>query len=371
EVGGSERQLVALIGGLPKDRFECHIVCLSGFGELEGAAREAGATLYDLGYRRRGAAGQAPKPRFGALLAICRLSRILRRLRPDVLHTLIPVCNILGIAASRLVRVPHVVCTRLALGAYRDQSRAIARLEDWSDRRFQLIHCKSQGILEDIAGNGVVPRDRMRVVYNGLDPARFGNREKRSDLRNEFQIPWDVPVVGMVANLIGYKGHREVIAAAPGVLRVFPQARFLFVGRDDGIQGDLTRQAAELGIGDSIVFAGLRQDIPDLMASMDVLVSASHQEGFSNVIIEAMASFLPVVATRVGGSPEAVEDGLTGYIVPPGSSKAIEEAILSVLRSDDQGKLMGQAGRDRVVDRFSYEAMIEGMVAFYGELGQR
>lgn len=301
-----------------------------------------------------------------AMLTVPRLARLLRQIRPDILHTLIPVCNVLGPVAGKLARVPHIVCTKLALGVYRDSSRFLPIMEDFCDRFFDLVHCKSQGILDDIAAREPIPRSRMRVIYNGLDTSRYERSGTRPN-REEFGIPDDAFVIGMVANLIPYKGHAEVVTAARTILDAFPTARFLFVGHDNGIQAQLESQAESLGVRGAITFTGVRRDIPNLMAQMNLLVSASHQEGFSNVLLEAMASGLPIVATRVGGNPEAVENGVTGLIVEPHAPDQLASAILSIMREPGKAAAMGERGRERVKRLFSYEAMINGMKRFYAE----
>jgi len=369
DVGGSERQLVGWVRGLPKDKYECHVICLSGFGPLESDARAAGAILHDLRYPRRRAPGTIRGSTLpSALMAWLRLVRLLRKLRPDVLHTLIPACNILGGAAGRIARVRSMMCTKLALGHYRDNSPILARLENIIDPWFDLIHCKSQAIIEDVLRREPVPREKLRLVYNGIDLSRFESLPDALTVRNELGLRVDDLVVGTVANLIPYKGHKDIIEAARLLLPKNPRLKFLWVGRDDGIGESLFRYASELGVRECIVYVGPRSDVPRLMAGMDVLLSASHEEGFSNVVLEAMAARLPVVATRVGGNPEAVVDGITGIIVEPRNPVSLASGLEKVLEDDETRRRMGLAGRARVEQEFSYEAMIRGLDRLYDEL---
>ena len=368
EVGGTERALVALLEGLPSERFERHVVCLSGFGPLEAEARRAGATLHDLGYARLREGGAARLGKAATVaVTVGRLARLLRRERIDILHTMIPVANILGAFAGRIARVPRVCCSKLSLANYRDTNRPVAVLESLTDRWFDLVHCKSQGIVEDVARREPIPRGRMRVVYNGLRTEQYEGIGGEL-VRRELGIGPVEFVVGMVANLIPYKGHRDMLNAAAEIVAAQPATRLLFVGRDDGIGGELMAQAASLGIGENLLLAGSRRDIPQVMAAMDCLVSASHEEGFSNVIIEAMASALPVVATRVGGNPEAVDDGVTGLIAEPRSPAGLAKAVLTLIGDREGARAMGQRGRVRARELFSYGAMIRGMEEFYAEL---
>lgn len=368
EVGGSERQLVALNAGLPNAQYEKHIICLSGYGPLEADARSTGATLHDLAYPRIKTAGTIGWRNIPTALAtLGRLVRLLRRLRPDILHTMLPVCNVLGLVGGKLARVPHIVCTKLALGVYRESSRILPILEDMTDPRFDLVHCKSQGIVKDISAREPIRPEKMRVIYNGLHAEKYENVDG-SAVREEFHIPPEAFVIGMVANLIPYKGHADMLEAAAKVLERFPQVRFLFVGRDNGILASLLEQARAAGIEHALSFTGERRDIPQQLAAMNMLVSASHQEGFSNVLLEAMASGLPIVATTVGGNPEAVEEGVTGYLVEPHAPAQLAEVILRVVEDPQRAKEMGAKGRERVKRLFSYEVMISGMEEFYGEV---
>ena len=177
----------------------------------------------------------------------------------------------------------------------------------------------------------------------------------------------DETLITVLANLIPYKGHAEVVATAPAVVAAHREARFVFVGRDDGIGPSLARQAEEAGVGNRITLAGPRRDIPDVLAASDILLSASHEEGFSNVILEGMEAGLPVVATRVGGNPEAVADGVTGVIVAPRDPADMARGLLEVLSRPDKGRVLGAAGRERVSREFTYGAMIAGMREFYRE----
>ncbi len=369
DVGGSERQLVAWVRGLPKERYECHILCLSGFGPLEQAARDAGAILHDLRYPRKRAPGTIRGSTLPAAFAAwLRLVFLLRRLRPHILHTMIPACNVLGGAAGRVARVNRMICTKLALGHYRDKSRILARLENIVDPWFDLIHCKSRAIMEDVLRREPVPAEKLRLVYNGIDLAPFENLPSRAEIREKLGLDQKSIVVGTVANLIPYKGHAEIVEAAALLVPKFPHMRFIWVGRDDGIAASLFERARTLGIENHLCFLGPRQDVPHVLAAMDMLVSASHEEGFSNVILEGMAAGLPVVATRVGGNPEAVVDGETGIIVEPRDPAALATAIEKLASSPELAKTMGEKGRLRVHQEFSYQSMIRGLENLYQEL---
>lgn len=368
ESGGTERQLALLLESLPSAKYEKHVVCLSGLGPLAERFRACTTSISDLKYprlRRNGKLIWKNLP--STVLSVLRLHRTLRRLRPDILHTLIPVCNVMGSIAGKLARVPVIVCSRLSLGNYRDTNRLFAQLENFTDRFFVLIHCKSIGIKDDVVRREPVDPDDLKVIYNGINAEKYGQPFHKDPLRKELRLEPDSPVIGMVANLRPYKGHADMIEAMPAVLRRHPRVRFLFIGRDDGIQAQLRTRAAELGVDSAITWAGERNDVPKLLQLMNLLVSASHEEGFSNTILEAMASALPVIATHVGGNIEQVADGITGILVPPSSPESLANAMIAILDDPPYGEKMGRHGYRRITHNFSQTAIAQQMEEFYQE----
>ncbi len=369
EVGGTERALAALLRGLPPERFDVHVICLSGFGPLEEEVRSTGAHLFDLGYARRTNTGNRWWRTAASLPgAILRLVRYLRQERIEVLHTMIPACNIYGAVAARMAGVPHLCCSKLSLANYRDSSRLLAAAESITDRWFQLVHCKSRGIVEDVARREPIPRDRMRVIYNGIRIDDYLAVRNRARIREEFGASPETFLLGVVANLNAYKGHADLIEAISLCSKTLPHLSGVFVGRDDGIGEELQRKIDTEQLQDRIRLVGARSDISDVMSGLDALISASHEEGFSNVILEAMASALPVIATRVGGNPEAVEENVTGLLVEPRNIEHMAAAIQQLATNPQVTRKMGERGRDRVRALFSNDAYIQGMLGFYDEL---
>lgn len=171
-------------------------------------------------------------------------------------------------------------------------------------------------------------------------------------------------VIICLANLIKYKGHRDFLYAIKEINRL-NNTHFWFVGEDRGIRSELESLARQLDIEHRIEFLGTRLDIPELLAASDISVLASHEEGFSNVILESMAAGLPVVATDVGGNGEAVVNGVTGWLVPPKNSGVLAKKIIDLLENPDRAKKMGEQGRARVKAHFSVERLVNQHIALY------
>jgi len=174
-------------------------------------------------------------------------------------------------------------------------------------------------------------------------------------------------VMSIVANLIPYKGHADLVDALALAAPDLPSGwRLLCLGRNDGIGDCLRQRAAMAGIGDNILWLGSRRDVPQILAASDIGLLVSHQEGFSNAVLEGMAAGLPMVVTDVGGNAEAVADGDTGYVVPARDPQALAAAIRRVAR-DPQRRLMGERGRERIHQHFSLDACVDAYERLYEE----
>jgi glycosyltransferase involved in cell wall biosynthesis len=194
-------------------------------------------------------------------------------------------------------------------------------------------------------------------------------------VRREFGLAPATPLVTVVSRLVDLKGLDSFLAAAARLALRYPSARFLIAGEpahdDSGYGVSLARLAARLGIGDRVIFAGLRADVPALLAASTVAVMPSLNEALSNVLLESMAAGVPTVATRVGGTPEAVVDGVTGLLVPPGDAPALAAAVGRVLESPTLAHRLGRAAREVVEQRFTLRRMVDDTERLYTSLLER
>jgi glycosyltransferase involved in cell wall biosynthesis len=193
------------------------------------------------------------------------------------------------------------------------------------------------------------------------------NMQAAARVRQIFDVPIDVPLVGSVGRLHPQKDFATLLAAIAQVRKRIPTVRLLLVG-DGELRDELESQSRSLGLSEIVTFAGSRTDVPEILAAVDVFTLSSLWEGMSNAALEAMAAGLPVVATAVGGTPEVVVDEVTGLLVPPHDPTSLAGALTTLLREPALRRRMGQAGRERVQEQFSVERMVCRTEALYTEM---
>ena len=364
DLGGAERQLVALAKGLDRSRFLPLVFCLTATGPLAADLEEAGIEAKCFGLRGL-KVWRNPIRIARYLLA---LFTDLKKEEPEIVHGLLFHAYILGTFAAKIARVPIVITSRRSLGHFKAGKPHSLLAERLVNRMTDLIIANSEAVKQDVVRQEKVEPSKVRVVYNGIDPSLYDVPADPA-LRASLGIPEEAKVVGVIANLIHYKGHCFLLQAWQTVKQKIPGARLLLIG-DGPLRGELEALVKELHLEEEVLFLGSRQDIPQLLALMDVAVLPSLEEGFPNAVLEAMAAGKPVVATNVGGVPEAIIHEETGFLVPPKDPKALADAIIRVLSDPELAMNMGKAGRDRVIREFSLDRMVRSIEQVYEELTQ-
>lgn len=372
ELGGAERHLLSVCAGLKARGHNPMVFSIITGGPLTAAFESAGVPV--LGIRLPAWVDRLiPHPRarawVGVLLSAAVLWVHLWRLRPAVLHFFLPMAYLMGGMVSFFGPPALRIMSRRSLNHYQAAHSRLARLERRLHRRMDLICGNSQAVIADLRAEGV-QENQLRLIYNGVDLSRFENPPRsREAVRQEIGAPVDALVFVIVANLIPYKGHADLVEAFGIIRDRLPQGWECWcIGRDDGIVAGLQLKARRLGIDAHIRFLGSRYDVPDLLNASDIGVLCSHEEGFSNAVLEGMAVSLPMVVTDVGGNAEAVTDGATGRVVPPRSPDALAGALLAVAEDADRAT-MGRRGQDQVRTVFSINACLDAYEALYREGG--
>jgi glycosyltransferase involved in cell wall biosynthesis len=369
-LGGAETQMAALIRQLGSFGYLCSVFVLEPAGPVRRCLEQAGISIYEGGY-----VSTWPRPQKMLLLFLAqlRLTKVMLRLKPDIVHCYLPLTNFMGAAAGCLTGVSRVIISKRALGTHQDRNKGWRPFDVAAFRISKIVTANSRAVAEDTVIRDKGHLSKIRVIYNGIDADRLfydpvERRQVRERTRRSLEIPENVKVVTAVANLIPYKGHADLIEAAADVVKRMPQSMFFMVGEDRGIGRRLCEMVRTLNLKDHVRFLGQRHDIADILVASDLAVLPSHEEGFSNVILEAMAAGLPVVATRVGGNPEAIVEGQTGWLVPPKDPAALAEKILDSISDPAKAARWGEAGRQRVQDLFSIDRMVAEHVELYEEI---
>jgi glycosyltransferase involved in cell wall biosynthesis len=362
ETGGAENQLALLAGCLAAEGHRVTVFSFQDGGSLKSRLQEAGVFVTSGGMKP----GDMRRAPWKLLPAQFRLFKAVRRKRPDVIHGFLPLITFLAAFAGKLCGVQRIVTSRRALGNHQDRYPVLFFPDLLSNMLSDWITVNSAGVGQDLIRRERIGSKKIVHIYNGVETKRFSQASvDRKRLRQEKGLNPSAPVVITVANLIPYKGHHDLLLAAKTVIRQVPDACFLMVGEDRGIQSELEKMARSLGVNKNIVFFGGRTDVPELLAVSDLFVLPSHEEGFCNSLLEAMAAGLPVVATAVGGNPEAVANGETGWLVPARDADALAEKIIDLLANPDQSKKWGICGRERMAARFSVATMVNRHLALY------
>ncbi|MBX6311518.1 MAG: glycosyltransferase family 4 protein [Isosphaeraceae bacterium] len=330
------------------------VVCLERPGTLAPQVEALGARVACV-YKRPGI----------RLETIGRLRTVLRDLRPDVVHTHQIGALFYGGPAARSVGVPLIVHTEHGKNyAERPRAQMLGRLAGLLATRF---FCVSEDIAAEVRSHRIASRPKVHVVPNGIDTARFRQRGDVQALRRSLGIPPEAPVVGTIGRLDEIKRQDLLLRAFARAGVLIPEAHLLLVG-DGPLMGELRTLAAGLRLGKRVHFAGYQEQPEHYLQVMDVFALTSRSEGMPLVVLEAWAAGVPVVASRVGGLPELIDEGQTGLLFAPGDECALAAALCGLLTDPGRARRLGEAGQRRVESMFDVRRMASDYQRHYGEL---
>jgi L-malate glycosyltransferase len=361
-VGGTETQAVELALRLPVSEYEIMMGCLRAQGPLLEKLRGSAVKVRE--FHPSGGLDSA-----AGLYELIRLARYLRREKFDVVHTHDLWSNLMGVPAARLAGVPAIVSSRRDLAHfdwYQGKRRHwLRRIQNLSG----VVLANATPIRDALISEDGFAPEKLRVIHNGVDTEKFQRAQR--DRERLFPDLGNAILVVLVGNMHSdVKGHPWLIAAAPTVVREFPEVRFVFAG-DGESRPTFAAQVAQLGLEGTFKFLGRRIDIPEILASCDLAVLPSRAEGLPNAVLEYMAAGLPTIASRVGGTAELVQDGITGLLVPAEDANALAGALLQFLRNPEQARQIANNGQRFAVENFSFERLIREIDELYAELLER
>jgi len=350
---GGQNQVLLTVNGLREIGHRAALVAHPD-GELRRRAAE-GLELIPL----------APRAELD-LSAAWRLARLVKRLRPEVVHA----HDAHGVAMASLAlslggaaQSPVLVASRRVDFHLRQNS-----FSRWKHRQVDCFICASEAIRQMLVADGV-PAERTVTVHEGIDIDHV-RAAPPVNVHEAFWLPHNAPVVGNIAALVPHKGQRHLIEAARLVVQRMPDVRFLILGEGE-LREMLERQVREYRLEKHVFLPGFRTDVLGCLKSFDLFAMSSVTEGLGTALLDAMACGKAIVATRTGGIPEVVDDGVTGKLVGARDHAAMAQAILELLNDHAGRERMGDAGRARVEASFTVERMIAGTAAVYARLAGR
>ena len=358
--GGTENQFMALGRQLDPAHFDLEFACLRRWGpyvqELEGL----GIPLEEY-----------PVTTFRSVQALAqqaRLARHISRRRIQIVHAYSFYGNVFAVPPARLV-APVVIASIRDCAPYLTPMQK--RVHRYACQLADCVLVNADAVRDWLIAEGYEP-SKIVVIRNGVDLTQFKTTPDPGNTCLKLGLPSGTPIVAVVSRLARLKGIEDFIKAAAVLKRSHPDARFLIIGEtapaDTGYLDVLHRLAGELGVADRVVFSGIRADVPSLLSGVAVSVMPSLNEALSNVLLESMAAGAPTVATRVGGTPEALTDNVNGLVVAPGESRPLAAAIARLLDDRSLAVRLGRAARREIEDRFSVDRMVAATKQLYLEL---
>lgn len=358
--GGSESQAVALTKALKAEgSLDVFAATLNGEGVLRAEIDGIGLTeilefpltsFYDLNFARQ----------------VRSFAKYLRSNKIDIVSTHDFYTNVFGVAAAKFAGVTAVAAKRETGGVRTKTQEFVERL---AFRQAKAIVANSDSVRQYLIDQGL-SANKIKVIYNGVDSARFRGQEDRTSVCKEFGLPCedDRRFVVMVANLRhDVKNVPMLLRAAKRVGEQVGNVRFIIAG-EGGLRTELEGLAVRLGVAYRVHFVGRCENVPALLSIADVCVLTSMAEGFSNSILEYMAAGKPVVTTNVGGASEAIVDGKTGHLVESDDDETLAARIIELLNDADKARDLGQKGRQVIADRFSTESRLANTLELYRSL---
>ena len=295
-----------------------------------------------------------------------KLLKLFRKEQFDVVHTHASKAGILGRFAAFDAHVPFIVHTVHGQAFHPFQSWLKNAIFKFAERlaanRSDKIYAVAQAMIDQCVAAKIAPAEKYKVVYSGMDLSSFMNATADQALREKLGIPEGAPVIGVIARMFPQKGYEDLLQIAPEIAGAFPEARFLLLG-DGTMRQEIERKVQEMGLTGQFIFTGMvpPDEVCRYLPFMSVLVHLSYHEGLPRTAVQALAAKVPVVAYPVDGTPEVVEDGVTGYLPGLRNLRQVSGMVIALLRNAELRRVMGETGQGRVKTRFDTQKMVEAL----------
>lgn len=358
-VGGAEDLVAAIVQGLDPQRFAVSVATLGAPGPVGQELRARGYEVVSLGLDIK---------RASAFRIVGEVRRRLKADRPDILHTHLYHPNLFGRLGALGLDLPGVVAA-----VHNSYTRVKFHRRLWNfllARAADRVLVGSAQVWQDVRRYDGVPASRLVLMPYGIPLAELNPRLGRQEARERLGLSARDLVIGAVGRLEEQKGHQYLLAALPELQPRIPDLAVLIVG-EGREEEKLQRQVQELKLADTVRFLGTRRDLPEIFRALDIFVHPSLWEGLPLALLKAMGAGLPVVATRVSGSQEAIEDGVNGCLVAPGDPEALARAIIELHQRPELRPRLGEAARRTVAAHYSLEAMLQKLEDLYLDLWRR
>lgn len=342
-----------LVRHLP-ERFEPAVVCIHEAGPIGEEIAKTGVPFKVLGL----------KPGLLRPFDVLRLRDFLIECEPTIVHTFLLTGSLYGRFAAMMAHVPVIVGTEVNIYQHKRSTHAL--LEKWLMRRTDAVVASAASVREFYIEQIKADPSKVEVIYNAVDWSQLQTTMTREEFRTSVGVPLDVPVAGIIARLTQQKAHTvlfDAIAHDPGLAKLH-----LIVVGDGELRASLTARAELLHIQDRVHFLGARRDLGNILASIDLFAMPSYWEGLPLSMVLAMGAGLPVVASRVAGIPEVVNDGVSGLLVKPGDTAELSAALNRIVHDDTLRVLLGQEARAFVRPRFGVDGYVKSVSALYDRL---
>lgn len=350
EIGGTERHLIGLIPRLARN-FD-----VSVFSFYHGTILKNNfeTLAFDSSYSRT-----IRRKKCTRIIAIFNLCRLLAKNQDAIVHFFLPEPYIVGGICSILFGIPNLIMSRRSLNLYQQNYWFIQRIEKILHKKMRVVLANSKAVVSDLISEDI-PETKISLIYNAVETYSPVSAHKRTNMREQLGFKMHELIIVCVANLLPYKGHSDLLEGLANVSQQLPHDwKLILIGRDEGYKIYLEKKIDELGLASNVVFEGEKLNSSDYFNISDIGVLPSHQEGFSNSILEGMASGLPMVVSDVGGNSEAIDNKINGLVVPAKSPSDLGNALLALALDERMRKNFGRAARLKVDEEFTWEKCVK------------